>query len=139
RDVHGVRDVARHRRRGPLVVEHTDRDAVAAEAARDAQALVVAPDHQRPRPAGGRPARPPARERPDAHRAAPGAADGAAHGAAHGPAHGPAHAATRTGAGGAPARARVSSRPVNQLPETNRIVGPKLRAAGAPTMCRPGT
>ena len=25
------------------------------------------------------------------------------------------------------------------LPDTNRMIGPKLQAAGAPTMCRPGT
>jgi len=32
----------------------------------------------------------------------------------------------------------VRALPVYQLPETNRMIGPKLHAAGAPTICRPG-
>ena len=34
---------------------------------------------------------------------------------------------------------RVSSRAAKPLPATKRMSGPKLHAAGAPTMCRPGT
>src|SRR5216684_1866269 len=34
---------------------------------------------------------------------------------------------------------RVTAREANSAPATNRMSGPKLQAAGAPTKCRPGT
>src|SRR6516162_11506866 len=49
----GVRGVARKTADRVLVVEHADRDFVSAEAANDAQALVVAADHDRADRGGG--------------------------------------------------------------------------------------
>ena len=43
--------------------------------------------------------------------------------------------ASRTG----PAIVRARARPVYQPPDTKRMIGPKLHAAGAPTKCSPGT
>src|SRR5581483_10850623 len=38
-----------------------------------------------------------------------------------------------------PAAARATDRPPYQLPDTKRMIGPKLNAAGAPTKCSPAT
>ena len=48
---------------------------------------------------------------------------------------GSAAAATRDG----PAMARATARPLYQPPDTKRMIGPKLHAAGAPRKCSPGT
>src|SRR5208282_746032 len=112
-----------------LVVDHAHRDAVPPEAPRDTQALVVPADDQPTQGSaigvemsarGGR------------------TADGGGH---------PASPVVAMRDGRDVCRSccaffvtfSASARPAYHPPETKRMIGPKLRAAGAPRKCRPGT
>src|SRR5262249_49632616 len=102
---------ARERREPVVALAHDrDRDAVPAEAAHDAERAVVAAEH-----------------------------DGAAR-------RGPGLRPRGLGDGGLGHRflldastPRARERAAKSVPATKRISGPMLQAAGAPTMCRPGT
>jgi hypothetical protein len=101
-----------------LVVDHAHGYASAAEAAHDPQPLVVAADDDATGLSGsaGKPVP-----------LAPGRSRRT-------------HIPASTGSAAVrPATDRLSDRLAYQLPETNRMIGPKLRAAGAPRKRRRGT
>ena len=112
----GCADVSGCRRDRDFVIQHDHGDPPTTQAAGDPEALVVASDHQRlPRPLAG-----------------------TVTGRTAGPQPAPTRCTVLVRAA-RPRSLRASVRPAYQLPETKRIVGPKLHAAGAPRMCRPGT